>query len=345
MFRLLAKNVTPGNVFVAHPLELVDYLETLWDLRLRGGGAPLAVGLTRPDPFVGTSPFGAVVPNPSEWHHIVYAYMIENTRVIEIFRRVLLEYLHGEKLGVVPAAVQLWLRNTENLFFHEWKIDSIVGLTSDIRPDSGAVRRNAYYRMLGMELNHGTDDNKPYPFRKAGTANRDFVTTFEAMVREIWVAIKNVGNSAGANPTDEGSILNHTARLQSMLQDRRQLGTLSREEFMAVATASWFHLTLELDSPVVTALEAGASSSFERLRKIGARVDLPPHGRSEDYFRLAEPMSRVLSFIEKTNWSVASNTAAFFSPGAIQSDLFTIMTHWSSATGRSLKGAPEPARV
>jgi hypothetical protein len=170
--------------------------------------------------------------------------------------------------------------------------------------------------------------------------NQDFVTTFEAMIREIWVAIKNVGNSAGSNPTDPGSILNHTSRLQTMLRDRRQQGTLSREEFMAVATASWFHLAVDLDSPVVTALEAAATSPFERLRKIGSRVDLAPHSRSEDYFRLAEPLSNVLAFVERTDWTVAANTQSFFNPGGIQSDLLTIITHWGSATGRSLKVSP-----
>jgi hypothetical protein len=342
MFRQLANaaTVSPGDVFTAHPLELLDYLENLWDLRLRSPAAVPTVGLTRPDPFVITSRFGQVIPNNAEWHHLIYAYMVENTRIVEIFRRVLAEYVHGEKLGIAPEPVHLWLRNTESLFFREARIDSIVSVTSAVRPDADAVRRNAYYRMFAMDLNHGTDDNRPYPFRKAATVNQDFVTTFEAMIREIWVAIKNVGNSAGSNPTDPGSILNHTSRLQTMLRDRRQQGTLSREEFMAVATASWFHLAVDLDSPVVTALEAAATSPFERLRKIGSRVDLAPHSRSEDYFRLAEPLSNVLAFVERTDWTVAANTQSFFNPGGIQSDLLTIITHWGSATGRSLKVSP-----
>ena len=32
------------------------------------------------------------------WDHLIYAYMIGNTRIYEIFRRVLHEFLHGEKL-------------------------------------------------------------------------------------------------------------------------------------------------------------------------------------------------------------------------------------------------------
>ena len=51
------------------------------------------------------------------WEHLIYAYMIENTRVYEVFRRVIHELVHGEKLGPARQATQSWLRNTEMLFF------------------------------------------------------------------------------------------------------------------------------------------------------------------------------------------------------------------------------------
>jgi hypothetical protein len=40
----------------------------------------------------------------SLWDHLIYAYMIENTRIYGIFRCVLREFLHGEKLGM-PGTV------------------------------------------------------------------------------------------------------------------------------------------------------------------------------------------------------------------------------------------------
>ncbi len=340
MFRALAANLAnPGLVFNAHPLELVDYLEAVW--ALRGPPAGL-ISPQRPDPFVQNSPFQNVVQRPTFWHHLIYAYMIENSRVHEIFRRVILEYVHGERLGVASDVAQLWLRNTENLFFREAKIDSIYSVTSDVRPDGGAVRRNAYFRMFGMDLNHGTDENKPYPYRKAETANRDFVTAFEALLREVWVGIRNVTNTSGGNPTDRESIANHATRLNNMLSDRRQQGNLSREEFMAVATMSWYHLVLEINAPIVVDLEAEATSPYERLRKIGERVGLPAHGKSEDYFRLAEPMSRVIRALETGNYNTAANAPLLFA-GPLQPDLYTIITHWASATGRSLKSEAQAA--
>src|ERR1051325_10241581 len=43
---------------------------------------------------------GTLIPKTAcprlRWDHLIYAYMIENTRVFEIFRRVLHEYLHVE---------------------------------------------------------------------------------------------------------------------------------------------------------------------------------------------------------------------------------------------------------
>ena len=40
------------------------------------------------------------LPDCVRWDHLVYAYMIENTRLYEIFRKILHEFRHGEELGV-----------------------------------------------------------------------------------------------------------------------------------------------------------------------------------------------------------------------------------------------------
>jgi len=350
MFRTLSKNIQiqrggqPGDVFVLHPRELFDYLEAVWALRKTTPPIQPTVGQPRPEAFLSSPNFPRVVPADAEWRHLIYAFMIENTRTLEIFRRVLAEYRHGEKLGIAPEAVQYWLRNTEALLFRAPPFDSILRLSSEIRPDSGAIRRNAYYRMFGMELNHGTAENKPYSYVKPAASNSDFADTLEDLLRETWVAIRNSGNSSGANPTDQGSLQSHGSRLKTMLTDRRQRGNLSREEFVAVASMSWLHLTLEIDSPVVVALEANASSSFERLKKIGDRVGFPAHAKGDDYFRLAEPIAELLRFIEAADWTQPSTAEALFVQGAnpIRGHVNTVITHWGGATGKSLKVTPTP---
>ena len=50
----------------------------------------------------------------------------------------------------------------------------------------------------------------------------------------------------------------------------------------------WFHLTLSFNTPIVLDLKAEATSAAERLQKIGERVGLPAHSRSDSYFRLAD---------------------------------------------------------
>ena len=126
--------------------------------------------------------------------------MVENTRVYEIFRRVLEEYAYGERLGVPSDEGQRWLRTTEQLFYRDNPPFQIYTLASWIRPDIRAVRRNAYHRLFGIDLNHGTDDNRPYPYPRAAAANTEFSATFEELLREVWRAIENVRNQVGDQP-------------------------------------------------------------------------------------------------------------------------------------------------
>ena len=361
MFRALAAGLGPPPLAAANtvlttlrPAELSEYLEQVWSggptAPLPGPGGPAAgppfsdaLGVTgqvpayqdmaRPD----TLDPVAVAPGaqPAIWHHLVYAYMIENTRIVEIFRRVLIEWLHGERLPNPSVATQRWIQATEQLFFGEAWAYSVRAITSRIRPDSCAMRRNAYYRLLGMDLNHGTDDGRPYPYVKAEAANRDFAVLFEALLVEAWRGYVNVTNQVGANDTDDNAIMTLVRRLREMLMARRLQGELSRVEFDSVALASWLHLTVEFDTDVVVNLTSTANGIADRLRRIGERVGLPPHSRTDAYFQLAEPMSNVLLAIQAN----AFPNAVDLYDGYLTADLLQIVTHWSIATGRNIKDA------
>jgi hypothetical protein len=271
------------------------------------------------------------------WHHLIYAYLIEQTRAFEIFQRVIFDYLHGETLEVPSAAGQRWLRATEDLLFRDAPSSQIHALTSWIRPDIRASRRNAYWRLFGIDLDHGKDGGEAYPYHKADAANVDFVRIFEEFAREVWRGIENVVNTSGSNPTDDDAIANLARQLFDMLTVRRRLGNLAREEFVFVAMMSWIHLTLLFDSPIVKDLKAEATSPEQRLEKIGARLDMPAHPKSESYFKLAEPLSRVLIAIESPLFNSPANAPALYGPGALHDDMMTVITHWSIATGRDLK--------
>lgn len=367
MFRRFAGIIPEGadGLFIQHPLVLTTLLETAWQKRQHDEhlslGHPLHRSNIAPLPEYWLAPLQAIsgMEGPTtvspveaafvvQWDHLIYAYMLENTRLFEIFRRVLQEFLYGEKLGVPTEAAQHWLRSTEELFYRDPPPYSIMAITSWIRPDMRATRRNAYHRMFGMDLNHGADDGQPYPYVKAEAYNNEFVTIFEELLREAWVAISNFGNKSGANPTDKGKIGNLASRLKDMLLARRINGNLSREEFVAVATMSWFHLTLQYDSPIVKALRAEANSAEQRLFKVAQRVGLPAHGLSQSFFEIADPISRILILIEAKGSEIApaitvtSNEIA--QTNEIQNALNDIITHWSLITGRDMKAGKVTAR-
>ena len=134
-----------------HPMQLSRFLEEAW--AFRAPMPPLAAPtlLEVPGALIPqerTSGLAAALPVPVVWDHLIYAYMVENTRTYEIFRRVLEEYLHGETLAVPSDAGERWLRTTEQLLYHAAPAFQIYSTTSWIRPDARAARRNAYFRML-----------------------------------------------------------------------------------------------------------------------------------------------------------------------------------------------------
>jgi len=278
------------------------------------------------------------------WKHIIYAYAIENTRVLDIFQRVLREVITSERLGRPNSKVLAWARNTEELFFTDRLGHWIFSPVSRLRDDAGAIRRNAYYRMLGMELNHGTEDGRPYSFSKPDAANREFSRTFEQILRETWRGYVNRDNSSGEKQTDNASLFDLTNRLQDMLRDRRINTAMAREEFYSVATLSWFHLTLSSNNEVIEWLKAEGNNAAERLRAIGMRVGLAPHTRAYNFFEMATELSEMLTrfegiaFTEANVMSLYDNKDDAGNPLTSYSrQMLKIINHWSAATGRNLK--------
>jgi hypothetical protein len=371
MFRRYATNIPGGadTLFLQHPSVLATVLEAAWQLRahdpnrplgdpghrsnlaplpdfwlnaLKGTAIPAIATPVGSTPITGTALATALTQQRTIlWDHLIYAYMIENTRIYEIFRRVLHEFLHGEKLGVPTPAAQHWLRVTEELFYRDPPPFSITTITSHVRADLRATRRNAYWRMFGMDLNHGGDDGQPYPYVKADAYNNEFVAIFEELLREVWVAITNVGNQSGVNPTDRGKMENLATNLQNMLMSRRASGNLSREEFVCVTMMSWFHLSVEFDSPIIESLRARATGPEQRLFKVAERVGLPAHGISKSFFDIADPISQVLIQIEATGAGIVPGLLV---PGLLQNDFNTIITHWSLITGRDIKAGKVAVR-
>jgi hypothetical protein len=274
--------------------------------------------------------------------------MIANTRVRPIFRRVVHEFLHGEKFGAPREDTQLWLRNTEELFFRDPPPFSITTITSYIRPSIDTMERQAYYRMFGMDLNHGNDDNSPYQYVKVAAANKEFVTGFEELLRETWIGFINRSTTSGANPTDDAKLEDLARKLNSQLLDRRQFGNLSREEFYLVAMMSWFHMTLEnRDLPIIRDLRAEGTTAEQTLFKIAQMVGLPANGLADDYFQIADSISEVLIAIETGTLQQAGAARAFYDPtfpNNLSDAMNKIITFWSPITGHDVKAGKVAVR-
>ena len=368
MFREFAGFAGGADVlFKLHPADLIAFCEFAWDRRATSAsrlGHPLnRSGLSNfESSWFGTNatvplppgPIGGAPASPQFlvvdgilrrrlgviWYHLVYAYMIENTRIYDVFRRVLHEFRHGEKLGVPSDQTLHWLRNTEELFYRDAPSFFVTGLHSPIRPDNEATRRSVYHRLLGMDLNHGGADNAPYPFIRTEATNRELVSTFEELLRETWIGIVNANNFTGARPTDDSKILELAQKLEEMLLARRLNGNLSREEFAYVSMMSWFHLTLETDSPVVQDLRAEATSPEQRLFKIAQAVGVPAHGLSGSYFDIALPIQALLWIVEFGFFRTQADAAVLHTPGSgLEPLVRTIITHWSIISGRDMKGS------
>lgn len=369
MFRQIVQDIPGGAevLFRLHPIELTALLEQAWTFQRFASPQDLGHPHRRsdipglPDYLLGGFPgfttnavyFRKKIDNQCDdgciqWDHLIYAYMVENTRVIEIFRRVLQKFREGEELGVPLVGTEHWLRNTEELFFRSPAPFSIYALNSMVRPDTDAIRRNAYFRMFGMELNHGSGDSKSYPFVRPTASNTDFVNTFEEFLRAVWIGIVHQNNMSGPRYTDDSEIANLAEKLHDMLITRRKSGNLAREEFYAVSMMSWFHLTLDYDSPIVLSLRAEGASPEQRLFKIAERVGLPAHAKSKSFFDIANDISLLLILIELGLFNPIGNVEALYNPAftsvtgvpsTMVDTMRTIINYWSIASGREMKSS------
>jgi hypothetical protein len=344
---------TVGNI---HPLGIAALLEDAYNRGRDLPPTPDPEELGHPNHRSNVPAIGADVFSQSlgvsallhrkagfQWPHLIYAYMTMNTRMYEIFGRVLSEYLHGEKLGTPFPGTQQWLRTTEELFYKESSPFLPNSITSDLRKDRRSTARNAFQRMFGMDLNHGGEDGQPYPYVKAAAANTEFVATFEELLREVWVGITYVSAFSSSNPTDDSKISELAEKLHDMLRSRRQNGNLAREEFALVAMMSWFHMALEFNSPIVLSLRAEATGVEQRLFKIAERVGLPAHGLSKNFLDIADPISLLLIEIETGHFNTTAAAPTLYSKtiagiqNPIEPIMRTIITHWTAITGRDVK--------
>lgn len=258
----------------------------------------------------------------SSTYHLMYAYLIENTRILQIFEQLIEKYLNDEVFGIAPASVYQWMLNSKKLFFKDQSTGSDL-----IKPTSESSRRNAYYRMFGIDLAFDA------PYFKAKTANLQFIPLFEKYLTEIWKG------------TDLNNLVLLAAQLREMLKARRNLPLV---EFNSVIMANWFAFIISENTELVKFLNCQAPTIGDRLIKIGERVGIPAHAKCQHFFEMAEAASNILNLIEiGTYLENSTNVKTMLSsldrgtlPG-INSDymhsFLIVINNWEKATGHKIK--------
>lgn len=282
------------------------------------------------------------------WHHLIYAYLTESTGAFEIIGEVVRRLVVGETLGTLSLEGQAWLRATEELFFRDPPLYSIAGITSEARPLSRVTRRNAYWRMFGFDLPHplpdrpsGFDEGRDWKAHVGLGANADFRPKWTELLRQVWLGLENFLNTSGSNATDPSYIAYLCESIKDMLNNRRRGGLLAREEFVHVTVLSWFHLTLQTNTPIVRDLKAEATSPADRLALIAQRVGMTPAARSRELFELAEKMSSVLRAMELGLFDDPTAAATLFdATTALGGEMRDVIDLWQSATGERVKDRP-----
>ena len=246
---------TANSPFVAWPTSITDAIladPTFLVGYAFPGSVPLQEGVpftpsgetfVPPNKQPGILVTGDNVP-PTYWDHLIYAYLVENTRIFDIFSKVLEAYMFSERLEVPSFATQQFLRNTEYLIYSDGLPTMVWTTASRLRRDEIANRMNAYYRMFGLDLSHAPQLAGEHPYEKPAAANRDFIPTFEAFASEVWQGIQNSKNTSGVNTTDVEAISTVARRIFDMMATRRLNRNIEREEYRAVAIMSWLHLAI-----------------------------------------------------------------------------------------------------
>lgn len=309
-----------------------------------------------------SSPFGPILVYNSLFnpiYHLIYAYLVENTRIVQIFEKLLWMNAHDEKLTKPTNSIAArWLANTENLFFKTLSNHRPRNIAGQLRPSEEASRRNAYQRLFGIDLAFGDQNNSTMNYTKGSFANSSFIALFESFLREIWQAYTNARNSSGVNTTDIQHIVDTAQKIKEALLSRRTTDlslngyadyNLSSIEYSSVMLTTWLFFIISADTPVVTYLGCGANTPGERLINIGQKIGLPAHKKSEPILEIAAPMAVILRSIELGSFDngvwvdqvIRSQSGLLSGITQEQIDTLTslllIINNWESATGHRIK--------
>ena len=322
-------------VLTAGPLDLLLHLEAVWAAYSGSKLERPAVGLPMNSALgelqsLGTFAGHAPAEGPRTWHHLAYSYMLENSRAVQIFARTTHALRTSERLGVPSPATVCWLATTEALLSGAL---STGALGTEQHEAQEAARRNAYWRLFGLDLAFGTDANADASFARPAQANTEFVPHLEQLLVELSKSFETAGG-AGADLDGADAIADRSQKLGQSLRDHRTSLMIDRQELLAASLLGWIELSLSASSPVVRDLALEGASAAERLQDLGARVGIPAHSKAVNLFALGRSLSIMLRLAEDDPVGARNAWADSATPAGAHSR--RVVTEWTAATGRSL---------
>jgi len=149
-------------------------------------------------------------PPPLEKRHLIYAYFIESTGIVEFFRTLFRSYFLTDDI--------LKLNRAEDLVLIE-HLKEVIEIVyprpvSKITPDLEELRYNAYWRLFGYTIK-----GKENSFPKVPAYNKEFNKLFEGIMYEIFQGILDKGITIEklSNPNALAELLDN---LQKLLRNR-----------------------------------------------------------------------------------------------------------------------------
>ena len=292
----------------------------------------------------------------STTYHLFYAFILENTRIAQIFEKVIEKYVYDEELGVAPPDVRQWLLNTESLFYKDGgcRVDSI---RSYIRPDAQKNRKNAYYRMFGAEV-AVSETGSAGAFNKPKAVNQEFILVFERYLSEVYNAYRH-SRSSCCHSADLNNLRELAIEIRESFACRRggspggEINAFVRtnlavEEYSSVVMMSWLALMVSDNTPIVNFLGCQSSSIGDRLQRLGQKVGINAHAQSQALFEMAGAASNVLSIIETGTYlesigHIQAMITSLNEPGdptpdsELMESFLVLINNWEKATGHKLK--------
>jgi hypothetical protein len=186
-------------------------------------------------------------------------------------------------------------RMADNVIFSAPEQNTVWDLAGRMGSDEKARRRWLYSATFGVD---STAVNSQAQGQAPNGANREFIENWEAFGREVWRGYVNRNNTAGENDANYEAIVSHANSLRDTLRTRRQRGSLSVEEFRAVAVMSMLHLAVRFNSWVVKDFNAAADEPADRLERMGLQVGVAANPNARALFEIAPDFSTLLQMIE-----------------------------------------------